>query len=334
MSVSLLVQIRPQGPWRSGPDSGARDRVDPVYHSDALFSALTAQMFALGRGEDWLAATAESSDPAVRLTSCFPMYGDLLYVAPPRHLRPPQSSKVRFDAARFVPASLLDGVIAGEAINEDKWLVDGESECVIAQHHRSGPFRMALRSAAAVDRLGQGVEPHTTACVEFAPSAGLWCAAAFRDDAARGEWIDQVRGAFQLLGDTGAGGERSRGWGRFEASFREGDLAKILLPKASAAERAGESAWWLLSLYSPADGDAVAWDRGDYTLVTRSGRIESAAGAGLKRSARMVAEGSVIESAVEPKGAAVNVAPEGFAHPVWRAGFAVALAVPAMEAAG
>lgn len=332
MSSALLVQLRPQGPWRSGPDSGSRDRVDPVYHSDALFAALTAQMFALGRGEAWLEATAGASDAAVSFTSCFPAYGDTLYVVPPRNLWPPSnaSSKVRWDAARFIPAAVLDGVLAGDAPSEDKWLVDGESECLVPQHQRSGPFRVAVRSAAAVDRLGQGVEPHRTACVEFASGAGLWCAAVFRDDAARDEWSGAVRGAFRLLGDSGAGGERSRGWGRFETSFREGDLGRLLLPKAASREATAEPVWWLLSLYSPAAADPIEWDRGDYALVTRSGRAESGA---IKRSARMVTEGSVLKSAVEPKGAAVDVAPAGFEHPVWRSGFAVALPVPTEVAA-
>jgi len=41
-----------------------------------------------------------------------------------------------------------------------------------------------------------------------------------------------------------------------------------------------------------------------------------------------VAEGSVLVSSVQPRGAAANVAPDGFAHPVYRAGFALSLPVP------
>ena len=44
----------------------------------------------------------------------------------------------------------------------------------------------------------------------------------------------------------------------------------------------------------------------------------------------MVAEGSVISSPKEPVGAAVNVAPDGFAHPVYRSGFALSLKLPAI----
>jgi CRISPR type III-A-associated RAMP protein Csm4 len=94
-----------------------------------------------------------------------------------------------------------------------------------------------------------------------------------------------------------------------------------------AAER--ETGHWMLSLFHPAPSDAVDWRRGDYSLITRGGRIESEAGWGQrKKNTRMVAEGSVLVSPVEPRGAAADVAPDGFAHPVYRAGFALSLPVP------
>ncbi len=34
MNPGLVVKLRPTGPWRIGPDSGARNRVDAIYHSD------------------------------------------------------------------------------------------------------------------------------------------------------------------------------------------------------------------------------------------------------------------------------------------------------------
>jgi hypothetical protein len=57
-SGTLIVKLRPAGPWRSGPDSGARNRVDPIYHSDSLYAAVTAAMSTLGMRDEWLDATA------------------------------------------------------------------------------------------------------------------------------------------------------------------------------------------------------------------------------------------------------------------------------------
>jgi len=42
----------------------------------------------------------------------------------------------------------------------------------------------------------------------------------------------------------------------------------------------------------------------------------------------MVAEGSVLYAEATPRGSAANVAPDGFAHPVFRAGFALAIPLP------
>jgi hypothetical protein len=89
-------------------------------------------------------------------------------------------------------------------------------------------------------------------------------------------------------------------------------------------------AHWLLSLFTPAAADAVDWGRGSYTVLARGGRIDSPSpGSGdLKKQIQMVAEGSVLYVDGVPLGAAADVAPDGFAHPVFRAGFALAIPLP------
>ena len=44
----MEVRLRPAGPWRAGERTGDRERVDAIYHSDALYSAVTHAMSALG----------------------------------------------------------------------------------------------------------------------------------------------------------------------------------------------------------------------------------------------------------------------------------------------
>lgn len=311
----MIVRLHPTGPWRIGPDSGDRDRVDRVYHSDSLYSAVSNAMARLGMLEEWLDATARASDPAVKFSSCFPFHGETMFVVPPRSLwPPPPSAKVRWKGAQFVPLSVVEELVNGRAIAEENWIVDGASECLIPQG-ASGPFRVAVRSSAAVDRHGGGVEPHSSACLEFAPNSGMWLMAAIGED----RWKEPVMAALRLLADSGFGGERSRGWGRAEVSFRDQDS-----PIASATE--GPVAWWMLSLFHPSSEDAVDWNRGNYALTTRSGRVESFGEA--KKATRMVAEGSVIIAASPPRGAATDVAPDNCEHPVYRAGFAVAVAIP------
>ena len=92
MNPGLVVKLRPSGPWRIGPDSGARNRVDVIYHSDSLYSAVTcghgAAGFARGVAGRHRRATAE---PAVCFSSCFPFLDDIAFVVPPRTVWPPAS---------------------------------------------------------------------------------------------------------------------------------------------------------------------------------------------------------------------------------------------------
>lgn len=328
MPQGLLIKLRPTGPWRIGPDSGVRDRVGRVYHSDALFAAVSQAMAQLGRLDAWLDATARAAEPAVRLGSCFPFAGETLYVPPPRTLWPPkESSRIRWKGARFVPVSVVETLAAGRALSEGAWAIDGESECLVPSRVPAvpGPFLVAVRSAAAMDREGEGVSPYSTACLEFTPDCGLWTVAQFADDAAREQWTAPLTAALRLLADSGFGGERSRGWGRSEMpEITEGEIESLVLRQPAK----DPNGYWLLSLFHPADADGIDWQQGDYALVTRGGRVESEAGWGEpKKLTRMVVEGSVLVASGAPKGSAPDVAPEGFAHPVYRAGFAVALPI-------
>ncbi len=94
------------------------------------------------------------------------------------------------------------------------------------------------------------------------------------------------------------------------------------------------ASFWLLSLFSPAPTDTIDWSRGNYAAVTRGGRIDSPERSGeLKKQVQMVTEGSVLFAAAPPRGAAPDVAPDGFPHPVFRAGFALAIPLPRPEGA-
>jgi len=240
MNPGLVVKLRPTGPWRIGPDSGARNRVDFVYHSDTLYSALTAALARLGSLDDWLAATARSAAPEVCFSSCFPFLDEIGFVVPPRTIWPPASptlmaSRTRWKSARFVPLGIVQAILAGHTLKDSDWSVDGASQCLVPSG-RPGPFRTDTRWSAAVDRLTGSSERHSTTCIEFRPGAGLWTVASFRGEAARARWLEPVKAAFRLLADTGFGGERSRGWGRAESpEFIEGQLPEVILPPAAAA---------------------------------------------------------------------------------------------------
>src|SRR5262249_29488749 len=119
------------------------------------------------------------------------------------------------------------------------------------------------------------------------------------------------------------------GFGRAEMpEIAAGELPGLLL-RGQRTEDREQPAWWLLSLFHPSESDQVDWTHGNYSLTTRMGRGESSARWGdAKKATRMVTEGSVLVAVTEPRGSATDVAPDGFPHPVYRNGFALAIPIP------
>jgi CRISPR type III-A-associated RAMP protein Csm4 len=334
MNPALLVRIRPSTPWRLGPETGSAGEAAAVLHSDAVYSAVTLALEQLGWMEEWLEATADRfREPVARFTSAFPWQRNHLYAPPPRGVWPPEGAgtRVRWKGAALIPTALAGALLRGEPFQEEAWEVDGWCGCLIPAASRSatGPFRFLTRSCAAVDRVTGGhALPYLTGCVQFAPASGVWCAAQFATQTAYAVWGPRIEAAFRLLGDSGIGGLRSRGFGRARSVDFQAGLLEDLLFGPGGAPRAGRG-WWLLSLTTPSAADPIRWEEGDYQLLKRSGRIGSLSGGGAKKLAsRMLAEGSVIVSDQPPHGSAADVAPPGCPHPVIRAGYAVAISIP------
>ncbi len=141
-----------------------------------------------------------------------------------------------------------------------------------------GPFKTALRSSAAVDRLNSVAAPHATACLEFQSGGGLWFLVSYADESSQERWDGELKTAIRFLADSGFGGERGRGWGRTASpSFTSGQLLSLILPELTASELPESDQHWLLSLYSPAESDPVDWTRGNYATVERGGWVEGSA---------------------------------------------------------
>lgn len=327
MQTAFVARFYPSGPWRIGADSGDPQGASAVLHSDALYSAVTWAMQRLGLLPDWLDAVYHSPEgPPVRLSSGFPFLDRWLFVPPPSHLwPPPPSTKIRWKGARLIPLEATQTLLNGEPLIEEQWRVEGESQCLLPADVDSSPYRFSVRSFCAVDRMEQGAAVKRLGCVEFARDAGLWVLAVFKDSSAQGQWESKLRAALLLLGDSGIGGRRSAGWGgASRVAFEEAAWWSTLDPAASSSDSPEPAAWWLLSAYLPSEQDSVDWTRGRYQVLERNGRVEAAAGGALKRSTRMVAEGSVLLAPQAPAGRALDVAPDGLPHPVYRTGFALA----------
>ncbi|HYI97257.1 MAG TPA: type III-A CRISPR-associated RAMP protein Csm4 [Bryobacteraceae bacterium] len=323
MDTGFIVRLRPIGPWRLGPSSGARNRVDRVLHSDTLYSALTIASRQLGMLSEWLGATAEAKEPAVRVGSAFPFTGRTLLAPAPRHVWPPaSSSKIRWKAARFVPLQVVPRLLAYESLKEDRWAVDPISEAVLPVEkfgEVTPPFRIGYRRTAIVDRIsGVSHEAAELACLEFSEGSGMWCPVLCSS-----EWTDRVKSLFRFIADAGVGGERSSGWGKSAVPEFE-PLPSALTTSTREAEH-HETGYWVLSLFAPSESDRVDWTRGSYALLRRSGRTDS--DGALKIESAMVEEGSIVVAESAPTGFARDVAPGGSNHAVYRVGFAVSVPI-------
>jgi hypothetical protein len=153
--LELCGSISPHGPVALRPRFGrARSRGFDLSQRRAFLRGLFGHVAArpggcLARG---YGASAESRGALQLVLS---VLGDTLLVVPPRSLwPPPESTKIRYKGAHFVPLAVIQALLSDQAIDEDRWAVDGESECLIPSgSHGRGPFRVALRSSAGVDRL-------------------------------------------------------------------------------------------------------------------------------------------------------------------------------------
>ncbi len=303
MKPGFTVKLRPTGPWRIGDEA--------LYGSDTLYSAVTSAMYLLGQRDEWLAAGS-----TIRFSSCFPFIGNTGLITPPKSLwPPPPSAKIRWKGARFVPLPAVRDLVAGKTLNEDAYSLDGPSQCLVPSG-RPGPFRQIVRHAAAVDRITGVAEPHSTTGIEFTPNAGLWCRVSFDTEEVMNHWTESVQAAFRLLADSGFGGKRSQGWGRAERPH-------FSKPNHLHDEVPHEGDYWLLSAFIPGPDDEVDWARGSYSVGVKTGRVD--ANGSLKKQVRVIEEGSVLYASKPLEGSAPDVAPDGFAHPVLRFGFAFAI---------
>jgi CRISPR type III-A-associated RAMP protein Csm4 len=328
---AIIVRLRPVTPWRIGPDSGSHEQAASLLHSDAVFGAICEAMGQLGMLEEWLAAAAPAyGAPACRITSAFPFQRTALYVPPPAGIWPPPSAsgRQRWKGATLIPAGAVRDLLKGTQLKEDDWFVDAHSGCLVPVGTRAttGPFRILHRSFAAVDRLNPAaVLPRTVACLQFAPGSGLWFAVAFDNPTAYAIWAPKIEQALRVLADTGIGGLRSAGFGRSRPPLiQPGVLEEMLLPGIAVSKPGSRGAWWTLSLFNPAASDQVDWSAGHYQLIERSGRSDGA----LKKSTRLVREGSVLVAPSAPLGRCLDVTPAAASHPVLRPGFAVSLSIP------
>lgn len=303
MAQAILFRFEARGAWSAaaaGPSLVA---------SDTFYGAVCAAMDRFGWMEEWLAAGR-----AVRLSSLFPWQQGTLFAPPPASVWPPANGlqRLRPKLVRFLPLPAIRDLLSEGGLAESRWVLDPGSGCLLAADRAGsgGPFRPLHVEKAAGPKSG----------IQFVEDAGVWGLAVCESE----EWRKRMEAALRWLADSGVGGNRALGWGGSAGvRLEKAESVEALLRRGAPGD--GSKGWWLLSMFAPAADEEVFWEQGAYRLAVRSGWVEGTTVT--KRPQRLVAEGSVVFAPAAPAGSLEDVAPEGWAHPVYRNGFAVAVAL-------
>jgi len=335
------VRLEPKGAFHLGERGIGYEETAEGIHADTLFGALCAA-WAILYGEDALLTDLlpprpipEEWEPPFLLSSAFPYAGSVRFFPAP--LLPPESSDpAAWANVTWVSEALFGAWIRKEPLEEGVRLHGGavvmtrEEAETLAQELDERPLRTDPGSVrlwvqdrvarVTLDSISHASQLWHFGRLQFHEGCGLFFLV--RPLRIPKECFEA---AMRLLGDTGIGGDRSAGYGLFEASWNPFDPS-----------------WWrsadprgfvtLAPLWPRADQVAELLTQGcRYRLVTRTGWIGGPLPTPYRRkSVRMLAEGSVLGG--DPGriwGTLADVTPEPIPepiHPVYRWG--VAFPVP------
>lgn len=171
-----------------------------------------------------------------------------------------------------------------------------------------------IEPRVTIDRLTSAANIYQSGKVFFRQGSGLYFIADVHDD-----YIVQLKAAVSYLGDSGLGGERSVGCGRFEAEWVEMSRDPLWNELWDIDE---PNSYMLCSLCYPSANQDLSAFASAYDLVIRKGWVfSSTAHTQLKRKTTfMLGEGSVFTS--QAKGEIAVVTPTAFEayHSVYRYG--------------
>lgn len=291
-----LVKLKPISPFHIGePALGLEGSLTWV-PSDLLFSAI-CNAYALLLGKEELEVLLDSfvHSPPFIISSAFPFYKETLFFPCP--LIPPKlKDRERIKDLKkisFIPQNMFQKWIKGEALSPEEVFDDVR-------------VRMELLPSIVLDRVNMSSQIYYRSALFFPKEGGLFFLIRFYEEGL----IDKIRGAINLLGDIGIGGERSLGYGHFHLlSFEE--ITPFPPPDAC-------SPILTLSLVVPSQEDDLDLSKAYYQLLLRGGWTASPFHTKQVRRKRiwMLGEGSVFPKPI--KGQMLDLTPEEFPHKVYR----------------
>ena len=255
------------------------------------------------------------------LTSAFPFAGDVYFFPKPlTFTHPSKESK----GVAFVSQTYFEDIISGKTPKFDKNdLIPGGKLWVSRQEKKRlktknidemRVWETTTRPRVTIGSRSAGSEIWHVESVTFNTNCGLWFTAKFNSNATQ----QKIETLLRVLGDSGIGGERNAGYGVFDFKTEQVNF-EMSTPKAGHAfvtlspicPKCPNQLKHLLS------GNDTAYD-----LHTSTGWVSRAGNAASRRAVNRFVEGSVLHASEPQIGCFVDLTPDGWAHPVYRYGYA------------
>ncbi|MBI6546258.1 MAG: type III-A CRISPR-associated RAMP protein Csm4 [Cyanobacteria bacterium NC_groundwater_1444_Ag_S-0.65um_54_12] len=320
-----LYKLRFSGPVHFGADQVGIgvEMTKPICRADTFFSAYCHGLRALHgreRLEKWLKTYLE--EPPWLISDLLPYRGDNLYW--PRPHWQPKLANTTEEVDKNSSATRKSWK-KWEYLPLDHWqkyveaLAKGSRPDLPSEEFAS-PWVDSTQTRVGISYSDQ-TELYQVGLTYFKDKAGLAVLVAWHDKP-----HEEFEEILEYLAESGIGGERSTGCGRFviEDCYdpADSDSSADRLLTARSDPQPGEKLVMSLSTFSPDPAELTTelLDASSYHLVPRRGFAASpdAERARRRKSVWMLGSGSVLSKRVN--GRMLDVAPEGFPHRVWRYG--------------
>ncbi|MCU0498995.1 MAG: type III-A CRISPR-associated RAMP protein Csm4 [Anaerolineae bacterium] len=335
-----------------GREGLALESSGETFPSDSLFSAIISELAVLDpKLVPEILAAFNQSEPPFRLSSLYPILGDLPLFPMPRlqlqyTAREGQHSVKLFKKLAYVSPIILRRILTHQ--NIDDWLpneanpessrgrflqggavwIDADEvvqlpprfqNLSVNQMKEAKFWSIGTVSRVTIDRITNESNIYQVGRTFFASECGLWLLADIH------QYEDALVEVLYHLGDTGIGGERSAGYGSFE-------LYSIPVPEIPLASHGPQA--MTLSRYNPTLEElnqGVLGENAAYELVDIGGWFSAIGAAGQRRKRiRFIEAGSILDLRQTPTvtGRLVDVRPPNDLpgsprHPIIRSGIAL-----------
>ena len=311
-----LIRLKFLSPVHFGEVGIGIEHTEETVHSDSLFSALCHAWGVLygKRDLDDLLGTFDGTPPFL-LSSGFLYREDTFFLPKPLSMPPGfddlcvrEKFGKKMKKTCYLPLKIFQQWVQGAPIDYDDL---GEE---IRYEEGFGVF---LVPRVALDRVYATSELFQCGLVSFREGCGIYVLLKAEDEG----MVSKIRHALSLLGEMGLGGERTYGYGRFEAEVHPAGerWERLFEPRGDRSV--------LLSLYHPDVPVSEILEGASYDLQERRGWIHSPFSKKQfkRKTVTMFKEGSIFKGML--RGHLVDVTPSIWdrarLHPVFRYGFAL-----------